>query len=674
MAAALAPPRLMPIHRAAERHRVITRPGGVKVPFSFDHMPWIREVHDWMQSRDVGEIYVSGPVQFTKTELYMSTVITSALYWPANFLFILPGRVEAVDFVSRRMEALLDDTSDDKGAKLRAYLGSGRGDDKQFSKVFKSGMRVDFLWPTPGAMSSKSVPYVFIEELDRIKRGIAGEGSIIALARGRVTDFGKDGKIAAACSPSKDDGDAGDNITTQVDMGSFHVVAVPCLNPDCGEYFTPGFDFERRASIGELRIPEEARRDPEQARAMAYVECPCCHHRHSGPDQFRMVRRGVLVSRGQWVDKDGVRHGPEYGGRVRSLSVHGIVHPKFPWGDLAAELVSAELAFEKTGSEEQLKAVYNNRLAIRYESRAAKRKVTAEKVKARAEADGYRMGWVPPGVRFLVGSVDIQGDRFAVAIHGYNEFGEAWLVERFDIRQLADGKTDIAPGQYREHWAVLLSRVIRAKYRLMSNPDLCLPVAATVIDVNGEPGVADNAKWFWHYAREEGVTDLQLTFIKGATTTDAAPLAAKPTYWEALPNGKPDEGGAYLYLVGSHQLKDMMVNRLSRETAGPTARHFPVDLPDKYFAEMTSEHRVNGRWTKKNEHAPNEQWDLECYSWVAWLRCRPEAVDWNKPPRSAMPVPWQGEQGPASSAVSLAVQSQHSRPAARRRGVRGGVF
>lgn len=54
----------------------------------------------------------------------------------------------------------------------------------------------------------------------------------------------------------------------------------------------------------------------------------------------------------------------------------------------------------------------------------------------RAEDYGKRL--VPPKVRFLLASVDVQGGkkrRFVVQIIGYGENGERWLVDRYNIRQ-----------------------------------------------------------------------------------------------------------------------------------------------------------------------------------------------------------------------------------------------
>lgn len=84
----------------------------------------------------------------------------------------------------------------------------------------------------------------------------------------------------------------------------------------------------------------------------------------------------------------------------------------------------------------------------------------------RAEDYGDRL--VPPEVRFLLATVDVQGGkkrRFVVQIIGYGQHGERWLIDRFNIesslRCNESGEARrIDPGGYPEDWDQLIDEVL----------------------------------------------------------------------------------------------------------------------------------------------------------------------------------------------------------------------
>jgi phage terminase large subunit GpA-like protein len=666
LAAAIRPPRRVTVGEAAERHRRL--PGnGLKAAEDWSHakVPYLVEPQERMTSRAVDVVVLVGPSQFAKTELLLNVCAHAVKYRPVDTLIVQPAQDSAKDFVARRLSRMLE-----ASPEIGAELGRGRSDNTAYAKVFKSGMRIDTVWPTAHHLASKPVPLVLLDERDRMTDDVEGEGDPVDLVRKRTTSFGKEGKTLVISSPSKPGARTG--IVPLWRRGDQNLWAWPCQQ--CGDYWTPGFDDQRKPTDRDLAIPEGA--TAEEAREKARVVCPICGFPHDQSHKAAMMARGVWLPAGVAIDAAGNLRGAAAPNRIASYWLHGLCNPFKPWGDLAAEKVTAEREYEETGEEGPLKTFVNTVLGLPYEPRGTVR-AKPEAVAKRAQAEGYAMGTVPDGVRFLTAQVDIQGHYFAVMVSGHSETGERWCVDRFDLRQLADGRTDISPGTHPEHWGVLLDKVIAATYPLASDPSRVLPVATTTIDTGGVDGVTENAKVFWRACMAAGVPELAITLIKGANTTDAPMIAKQPTYLEALPSGKPDTAGPRLWMVGGHAIKDTLNNRLSRDQAGAPAMHYPNDFPQRFFDELFSEVKEKGVWVKRRRR--NETWDLEVYATVAFLRLRPGAVDWARPPAVTVARP-AAERAPAPMAAAVAVLETGAIPPAhvaaggrRQRGVRGGV-
>ena len=193
------------------------------------------------------------------------------------------------------------------------------------------------------------------------------------------------------------------------------------------------------------------------------------------------------------------------------------------WAQLVYKLLTAEQDYETTGSEETLKTVINTDWGLPYLPRAATEQRRADVLMQRAEDYGKRL--VPPKVRFLLASVDVQGGkkrRFVVQIIGYGENGERWLVDRYNIRQSLrcdeNGEAlPVHPGSYPEDWQLLIMDVLEKTYPLQSNPFRRMPVLAMAVDSGGEDGVTDNAYKFWRKCRRDGLGK-RVYLIKGDST------------------------------------------------------------------------------------------------------------------------------------------------------------
>lgn len=653
-AEALRPPRGVTVAEAAERHIRFRRKVGYSGPWRNDMAPHLVEPMALVTSRIIDELVFMGPSQNGKSALMLASVAHGALYRPADMLIFQPTQAAAEDFKARRLDGELIAW----GEGLAEAVGSDRSDDTRHTLKFRSGMRVDVSWPTVTNLASRPVPIVWLDERDRMADDIGGEGDPVELARRRVTNFKPEGMVGVVGSPSRSDGTG---IIARWRRGWRCRYHMPCQH--CGVWWAPGFDADGRETTADVYIPAGCE-DAEEARESAGLLCPSCGTVHTEAERVAGLRAGRWVADGETVAEDGTVSGEGRRGRVASFWLAGPCNPFKPVSDLAAELVAARREFDETGDEKPLQTVMNTGFGFPYVRKAdGLAPLDAGEVAERKGA--HRLGQVPAGVRFLVAAVDVQGDRWEVAVWGYSERAEAWLVDRYAIKEV--GGREVAPHLHPEKWPVLLPRVLGRRYPLADDPARGLAPAVMAVDTGGMDGVMEAAKNFWRTARRLGVAADRLMLVKGATVA-TAPILARPSF--EVVAGKPNKGGVRWYMVGVAAAKDLAANRLRRTEPGPGAVHLPHDLERRHLEELTAERKEGGAWVKVRRR--NETWDLLVYSIAAFVRLRPAAVDWSAPPAWAMPVPMDApeEFGPevltdgAAAADAVAVVRPAARPVA----------
>lgn len=633
----IAPPVRMSISEAAAKHRRFRTLDGSTKRWDPNLFPPMEEVMSWMESRDVGEVYVMGPSQFGKTELMLNVSIHALLYDPADIIILQPSEKSAGDFVGDKVDPALQASVDMDGeTSLKARLSRGRRGDTATTKVFKNGMTIEVIWPTTDNLSSRTRKIAMVDELDRMTMDVggtakrAGDGDPVKLIHNRIKSAGKDGKLLVACSPSRTDGTG---IAALVKGATMHLMAVPCDH--CAEWFTPGYTPDRKPTLAHLHIADWT--DPNRSREEAELICSHCGGRHAPSERKRLISVARLVPRGCEILPDGTMVGPAPEGRARSVAFHGLLSPFDTWGDLAAALVEAHIQFVTTGNERPMQTVMNTRFGVSYVPEAeGSGSLDTDELRSRRVA-GLRVGEVPAGVRYLTASVDIQKTKFAVAIFGHDEFGSVWIIDRFDILTLTDGVTPVRPPSHADHWDVLFPRVMEVRYPLADRPGLSLGIASVAVDTGGYPGTAEAAKAWWWRARGRGWPEEYLTMIKGSSNT-AAPVIAPPSY-ELDPKGRPLKAGYRWFMLGVHSLKDTIKNRFQRDEPGPGSIYLPSDLADEWLDELTAEVREPRGWRKIRR--ANETLDCLAYAIAASLRVRPARFNWRVPkglPSWAVPM------------------------------------
>jgi phage terminase large subunit GpA-like protein len=199
---------------------------------------------------------------------------------------------------------------------------------------------------------------------------------------------------------------------------------------------------------------------------------------------------------------------------------------------------------------------------------------------------------VPEGVCILTAGVDVQGDRLVLAVYGWGEREQAWLIYYQDLW----GKPTEP-----ECWAQL-KEVLDSTYVHASGRELRIYRCAVDSGAytNEVYQFVRNYRSPWRSAHKVAIA------VKGASKFDA-PVCGKPSKIDVNLKGQAIKGGISLFLVGDNSTKTTIYGRLSLPRNDETVLgwfHFPCDAPDVYYEQLLGEEKK----LIFNRGVPKETW------------------------------------------------------------------
>lgn len=645
----LRPPRRMPVAEGVRQFMFVPRGANTAVPWDDTLTPYMNEAINTLAKREYDAVIFAGPARTGKTlGLIDGWIVYGIVCDPADMLVVQMTETKAREHSKTRLARTFHHSPE-----VRKRLSPSRNDNNVHDKMFRDGSFLKIGWPSITVFSSSDYKRVALTDYDRFPEDIDGEGDGFSLASKRTTTFMSAGMTLAESSPGREITDVKwrrsspheapptTGILSLYNRGDRRRWYWPC--PHCGDWFQPAMEN----MVGFRDNP-----DLMAASEAARIQCPHCLALIQPEQKRDLNNRGVWLKEGQFISKDGAISGEARRSRIASFWMEGPAAAYQTWQQLVYKLLTAEEEYERTGSEETLKAVINTDWGLPYLPRISLDQRKAETLIARAEKLPRRM--VPDGVRFLVATVDVQGGkkrRFVVQVVGYGSNGERWIVDRFNItRSLRcdeNGEAlQINPGAYPEDWNLLITDVLERAWPLAADPEQEMGVLCMGVDSGGEDGVTDNAYAFWRHCRREGLAG-RVYLFKGDST------ARSKIFSKSYPNntGRSDRqaracGEVPLYLLQTNALKDRIASALDRKEPGANYVHIPDWLGDWFFEELTYEERgMDGKWTKPGKGA-NEALDLLCYAHALVMIRGYERINWDNPP------PWARLPEPAQSSCN----------------------
>ena len=305
---------------------------------------------------------------------------------------------------------------------------------------------------SPSSLSSRSIKYLFFDEIDKYPAFSGKEANPIKLAEERTKTF-VDKKIVRVSTPTIESGNIWQSYMGANERKQYYV---PC--PHCGVSQTLKFK--------QIKWPEEHHGNADMIRDTAYYECEHCKHRIDDKHKMDMLRQGEWLA----VNESQVRV-------VRSVAyqLSSLYSPWVTFGDVAYEFVKSK----DTPSE--LMNFINSWLAEPWKS--AKTKSTQNLVFTQSEVP---RGIVPQHAPLLIASVDVQQDHFWWEVRAYAHGVSSYLVDYGQASSWAD-LTEILidreyPSEYGEARKIVRAG-IDSGYRTdevyqycAQYPEVCVPV------------------------------------------------------------------------------------------------------------------------------------------------------------------------------------------------------
>jgi phage terminase large subunit GpA-like protein len=593
------------------------------------------EPQDMLSSREKSSVVFVGPSQSGKTEsLVLNWIAYAAIQDPMDMILYNPTQHAARDFSVRRIDRM-----NTNSPELRTRLLKSKQTDSKYNKIYRSGMILTLSWPTVSEMAGKPVGRVILTDYDRMPDDVDGEGSPYDLAMMRTTTFGSLRMAVAESSPSRPIEDPrwvaaspheappALGILGLYNRGDRRRWYWSCLH--CGEYFEGKFEH--------LRWDEHE--NPAAAADTVSLVCPHCGCLLYPSDRGEMQQYATWLADGQSIGKDGSIVGPAPRSETVSYWMNGVAAGFQTWPEIVVKYINAAREFKHTNSEQSLQQFYNNVLGLPYKPKAEELLRLPEILHTRAEPLGE---FVPPDVRFLVATVDVQKNAFVVQVHGIGPGTpyDITIVDRFSIfkSRRNDDEGDrlwVKPATYLEDWDLLIEHVMQRTYPVGDGREMTIKL--TLCDSGGftlhrGEGVTSMSYEFYRSLHNRGLSS-RFQLVRG----DVRPAA--PRTWIDYPDQRKKDrlsaarGDVPVLYMNSNLLKDSLSARLDATTPGTGMIHFPDWLPLWFFKELCAERRVEKGWIN-SATARNEAWDLlyYCIGACTSTLLQVERIDWDKPP------------------------------------------
>ena len=650
------PTERLTVAEAAEKYRKLNNPGHYVGPWLNSTTPYLVEPMEVLTDLDYEAMVFVGPAQCGKTDIWQNWHLHSVICDQSDMMLIQTSQTTASDFSKRRTDRL-HLHSPEVGARLMP----GKNSDNTFDKRYLGNMMVTLSWPSINELSGKPIPRLFLTDYDRMDQDIDKNGEPFSLARKRATTFKRHGMTVVESSPSfpiqdprwvrKSNHEAPptEGILSIYNRGDRRRFYWQCS--ECQHWFEPDFSL--------LKWPDVE--DPYEAGDRAWMECPHCSHHHThdpserSPGKRKLNQGGVWLRDGQIISPEGAITGVAIRSDIASFWLKGPAASFANWRTLVVNFLNAEEEYRRTQSENALITTTNVDQGTPYLPKSMESERLPEQLRDRSVELGYRV--VPAGVRFLVAAIDVQKNRFVVQVHGIGEFGDMWIVDRYDIkysRRMAEDeqgqKLWVNPFAYEEDWRLILTEVLLKTYPLSDGSGREMSIKQTLCDSGGGGKGTANSYRFYRWLKNgpgendpdredwpEWVAGLHGRFqlVKGASTKIAARVRLDFPDSQRKDRAAGARGEIPVLWINTNSVKDQVDQRLNRSEKGGGTITFPRWLDINFYKELCVEVKNHkNEWENPNQYR-NESWDLLVYCEAGLISPRHIGVDrinWDDPP------------------------------------------
>lgn len=630
----------------ARTKRMMVNQGGE--PFRYDPLktPYSDGIMDALDHPMVRLVLVKGNTRSGKTVAAENFALKRWTFGPAtNVIWFVQDEDSLNDYIDERGDEML---------RIHPEINEkvNWGDRTNGRKRKNIGKSKLFYRPaTARALRMKAAPLIVGDEIDAWTPKTRDAAP--TLITSRQEEFGSAAKAFLA---SHADAGPDGGIDLHLRDSLLHLWWVRC--PSCGHGMSPAQEAEDTGARMTWNVPEMLARAENMDRT-EFLEsvqrdvrlcCPHdgCHATFDADERKPLMASGMWLQPHQKLLPDGTIEGDARISTTMGFVIHAFMAPFVKLGETARDWAAAMLEFEDTGKDIKLKEVIVKKLGETYLGAKSDEIVESHKTVQARLASRYELKTVPAGVKFLTAFVDVQGDRFEVRVIGWDLGKQSWLIDAYSMKQWPrageHGAFDnIDPGGKLADWDIIENSVLCAEYPLADNPQrimrgeepLYLPIARTMIDAVGVPGVTANARsWLGNLmartpdSGKRIIMPYRVALVHGASSKKA-PLYGKPVPVEVDDVGRRRVLQVYERYPNVHEIKRIISQRMKIESPGPGRMNLPANISSRYARELVAERFRNGDWVKM--YKDNETWDGWVMCEVARENLKPDRPElWNQ--------------------------------------------
>ncbi len=441
---AFKPPERYTVSEWADNFRVLTSVSAEPGRWRTNRTPYLKEPMDRFTDPLIEKIVLCFGAQLGKTETELNMIGYALDQTSSPTMMVYPTDTIAKFASDKRVQPMIK--------SVKSISDKFDENSKLLELDFNNGNYMVLVGAnSPSSLSSRSIKYLFFDEIDKYPAFAGKEADPIKLATERTKTF-VDKKIVMVSTPTVESGNIWQAFMSANERRQYYV---PC--PHCG--------VSQVLKFKQIKWPEEHNDNADMIRDTAYYECEHCGERIYDKHKMEMLRRG------EW------RAVNESQSKVRSVSYHlsSIYSPWVTFGDVAYEFKNSK------GTPATLMNFINSWLAEPW--RSAKTKSTQN---MEFTQSNYPCGVVPDKAILLIASVDVQLDHFWWEVRAYAPGVKSYLIDYGQASTWEDLEEIIInreyPSEYGEPRQVMKAGIDSGfrtdeVYQFCSRfPEVCIPL------------------------------------------------------------------------------------------------------------------------------------------------------------------------------------------------------
>ena len=616
-ARAIAPERDMTVSAWADEFRKLTTTSSAEPgPWRTSRTPYLAEIMDCLTPSHpmTDGVFVKGTQLGGSEALYnwIGFVIDRA---PGPAMLVMPTSDTAKKISKQRIAPMIQESP-----CLRHKVAVSRARDSgntTLMKEFAGGMLAMVGANSAPGLRSMPVRYLLMDEIDAYPADVGGEGDPEEVAEKRTDTFGARAKRMRVSTPKLKGSSRIDRRYREGTQGQFHLPCPNCAHEQVLRWSQMRWSLRQIFELaciacgtvgevdpGSVQCGSCAHDNPAEAiRALQTDDVTCVHYECEACGfEIGEHHKAELLNRGRWIhaspgrgdvipddDKNPWAIWARIGGTVKrfypayvkpmSWHLSALYSPLgwFSWTKAVRQFLRAQAGGYDQDTEEPLLQVFHNTvLGEAFE--VAGEQPKSELLQERAEE--YRLGTVPMEALILTAGVDVQGDRLEYVVQGWGRNEQQWTV---DYGRVHGEPLDLSPDGPWAQIAALLDK----DYPHASGCSLRIRAMAC------DSGYLTSTVYL--FAR--GLLHRHVLATKGQSEP-GKPILGRPTQQDISHRGQIIKGGVKVWPMGSDVAKEHLYRALEQEPGGFAEVHFPADLPNEFYEQLTAEKLMRRRTSR----------------------------------------------------------------------------